>query len=221
MNLVFDVPQARFNMINQQIKTWNVLDNRVLKLLEQLPRENFVPLEYKNIAFIDIEIPLTQGAMLSPKLEARVLQTMKMQKTDKILEIGAGCGYLTALIAKLSNFIYSFELNPSNKILASNNLTQAKINNVMLIAGNGLNGDSKFAPYDKILIGGAVDTVPKILLEQIKIGGCIFAFVLETGGIINFTRYHKITNLDHKIKKLFEANVEPLIEFNKSSKFIF
>ena len=118
-----DLEQSRFNMVEQQIRPWDVLDQEVLKLLFELRREEFVPAAYRSLAFVDMEIPLGYGeVMLAPKLEARMLQELQVKKTDKILEIGSGSGYLTALLASKGEYVYSVEIVPELKAMAEKNL---------------------------------------------------------------------------------------------------
>jgi protein-L-isoaspartate(D-aspartate) O-methyltransferase len=126
-----NVEQARFNMVEQQIRPWNVFDEKILSLLSQIKRENFVTEKYHNLAFSDIEIPLPgEQKMLFPRIEARLLQELQLNKKDKVLEIGTGSGYVTALISKMADFVYSVEINSQNKAFAQNNLTHVGIKNV-------------------------------------------------------------------------------------------
>ena len=167
-----NIEQARFNMIEQQIRPWEVLDQRVLDLLFVVKREDFVPQAYKALAFADMEIPLGQGqSMLSPKVEARLLQELAVKKTDKALEIGTGSGYMAALLAAQAEHVVSIECNAQLADLARTNLHNAGVGNVTVEVGDGARGWSQRGPYDVIVVSGALPQVPAELLKQLRVGG--------------------------------------------------
>lgn len=167
-----NIEQARFNMIEQQIRPWEVLDQRVLDLLFVVKREDFVPQAYKALAFADMEIPLGQGqSMLSPKVEARLLQELAVNKTDKALEIGTGSGYMAALLAAQAEHVVSIECNAQLADLARTNLKNAGVGNVTVEVGDGARGWSQRGPYDVIVVSGALPQVPAELLKQLRVGG--------------------------------------------------
>jgi len=167
-----NIEQARFNMIEQQIRPWEVLDQRVLDLLFVVKREDFVPQAYKALAFADMEIPLGQGqSMLSPKVEARLLQELAVKKTDKALEIGTGSGYMAALLAAQAEHVVSIECNAQLADLARTNLQNAGVGNVTVEVGDGARGWSQRGPYDVIVVSGALPQVPAELLKQLRVGG--------------------------------------------------
>jgi protein-L-isoaspartate(D-aspartate) O-methyltransferase len=144
-----NIEQARFNMIEQQIRTWDVLDQEVLDLLTVVRREEFVPAPYKNLAFVDTEIPLPGGEnMFTPKMEARLLQAVSVKKHESVLEIGAGSGYMAALLAYKSRHVTSVEISPELKALAEKNLADYGISNVSVELGNGAQGWASGAPFD-------------------------------------------------------------------------
>jgi len=173
-----NVEQARFNMIEQQVRPWNVEDSSVLELLASVKREDFVPLAHKALAFADLEIPLPGGqAMLPPRLQARLLQDLALQPTDKVLEIGTGSGYTTALMARQAQRVLSLEINPDIATLARTNLQKANITNVEVRVADGAAGAAADAPFDAILLGGSVTEVPQALLAQLKEGGRLIAIV--------------------------------------------
>jgi protein-L-isoaspartate(D-aspartate) O-methyltransferase len=173
-----NIEQARFNMIEQQIRPWNVLDTDILDLLHVVKREQFVPAAYQNLAFADIEIPLPGGeAMFAPKLEARIMQELKVKKHETVLEIGTGSGYMAALLAHRAAKVTTVEINPEIKALAEQNLAKAGISNVSVELGNGAQGWDKGAPYDVIVISGALEVLPEAFLKQVKVGGRIAAIV--------------------------------------------
>ena len=168
--------QARFNMVEQQIRPWNVFDDKLLTTELQLNRENFVKPEYRDLAYADIELPLPGGQkMLFPRIETRLLQELQLTKKDKVLEIGTGSGFVTAILAKLSDFVYSIEINDENRQFVINNLSRTGIKNVTVVAGDGNNGMSVKAPFDKIFVGGGVEKVSDLLLQQLAIGGKLVA----------------------------------------------
>ena len=178
MNAPIDFEQARFNMIEQQIRPWDVLDLQVLELLSLVRREDFVPLAHKALAFVDMQVP-TQGGqcMLEPKVEARMLQDLHLQKHEKVLEVGAGSGYMAALLAARGQRVVSLELNPELVRTARNNLQRAGVANAEVREGDGSKGLAAEAPFDVIVLSGSVAEVPPALLNQLKVGGRLAAVV--------------------------------------------
>lgn len=175
-----NLEQARFNMIEQQIRPWNVLDAEVLELLAVVKREDFVPLAHKALAFMDMEIPLGQGqVMLAPRVEARMLQDAAVQKHEKVLEIGAGSGYMAALLAHRAQRVISLEINPELAQMARANLQKAGIHNVEVRQFDGSKGVSPDGPFDVIMLSGSVAEVPQALLAQLKVGGRLVGIVGE------------------------------------------
>jgi protein-L-isoaspartate(D-aspartate) O-methyltransferase len=173
-----NVEQARFNMVEQQIRPWEVLDQRVLDLLFEVRREEFVPEQHRALAFADMEIPLGHGeVMLAPKLEARMLQELHVMPGDRILEIGTGSGYMTALLARLGNHVFSVEIVPELKAFAERNLARENILNVTLELGDGARGWSRHAPYDVVILTGSTPLLPEALLASLNPGGRLLAVV--------------------------------------------
>ena len=173
-----DMEQARFNMIEQQIRPWEVLDPVVLDLLSEVKREEFVPAEQKLLAFADVCLPLGNGAaMLEPKMEARLLQELGLKSTDRVLEIGAGSGYMAALLAARAEFVTSLEIEPALVAMARANLSRAGVANVAVEQADGLKGWAAKAPYDAIVLSGSVPVLPDVLLQQLKVGGRLVAIV--------------------------------------------
>ncbi|MGJ7916421.1 protein-L-isoaspartate O-methyltransferase family protein [Massilia sp. LXY-6] len=205
-----NIEQARFNMIEQQIRPWNVLDTDILDLLHVVKREQFVPAAYQNLAFADVEIPLPGGeAMLSPKLEARILQDIGLKKHETVLEIGTGSAYMAALMAHRAAKVTTVELNPQIKELAEKNLAKAGIGNVSVELGNGAAGWSKGAPYDVIVISGALEVLPEAFLTQVKVGGRIAAIVGEAPAM-EFNIVTRTGENSWTTVKVFETNVKYL-----------
>ena len=170
--------KARFNMIEQQIRPWDVLDGDVLQLLSEVKREDFVPLAHKVLAFADMEIPLGHGQfMLPPRVEARMLQDAAIQKADKVLEIGAGSGYMAALLAHQAHRVISLEINPELAKMARENLQKAGVFNAEVRQFDGAKGTPAESPFDVIVLSGSVAVVPSALLAQLKVGGRLVAIV--------------------------------------------
>jgi protein-L-isoaspartate(D-aspartate) O-methyltransferase len=175
-----NLEQARSNMVEQQIRPWEVLDQDVLDLLYLVPREDFVPEKFRLLAFADLEIPLGEGeAMWAPKMEAKVLQALGLRRSDRALEIGTGSGYLSALLAQRAAQVYSVEIRASLAELGRGNLARQGIRNVTLEVGDGARGWSQHAPYDAIVLTGSTPVLPRAFLEQLTVGGRLFAVVGE------------------------------------------
>ncbi|HAY09859.1 MAG TPA: protein-L-isoaspartate O-methyltransferase [Thauera sp.] len=175
-----NIEQARFNMIEQQIRPWEVLDQDVLDLLMTVKREEFVPKAHRELAFADVEIPIGCGqVMLKPVIEGKVLQALRVAKGDSVLEIGTGSGYFAALLAARCDWVRTIEIEPELVRLAGANLERNGVDNVVVIQGDGVAGWPERAPYDVIVVSGGLPFVPQALLEQLKVGGRLFAFVGE------------------------------------------
>jgi len=173
-----NVEQARFNMIEQQIRPWDVLDTSVLALLSAVRREDFVPEAHRALAFMDIEIPLPAGQqMLPPRVEARLVQDLNLNKRDSVLVIGAGSGYVTALIAHKARRVIALESHPELVAMARRNLRHAGVNNAEIVEAQGKDGYAGQGPYDAILLTGSVTDVPQALMDQVKPGGRLLAIV--------------------------------------------
>lgn len=175
-----NVEQARFNMVEQQIRTWEVLDQDVLDLLYAVPREEFVPPQHRALAFSDLQIPLGESQrMWEPKLEARVVQELVVHKTDRVLEVGTGSGYLTALLARRAAQVVSVEINPRLAEFGRRNLERQGVDNVLLEVGDAARGWASHAPYQVIVLTGSTPLLPRAFLEQLDVGGRLFAVVGE------------------------------------------
>jgi protein-L-isoaspartate(D-aspartate) O-methyltransferase len=177
-----DLNQARFNMIEQQIRPWEVLDPQVLALLSTVRREDFVPMAHKALAFVDMEIPLGAApnqVMLAPRVQARLLQDLAVQKTDKVLDIGTGSGYMAALLAHQGASVLSLEIDAKLATQAQTNLQKAGISNVTVRQADGSQGAPADGPFDVILLSGSVAEVPATLLQQLSVGGRLAAIVGE------------------------------------------
>ena len=210
---------ARFNMIEQQIRTWEVLDPVVLDLLAVVPREAFVSEAYQGLAFADIELPIGHGqTMLSPKLEGRILQALDVKKTDKVLEIGTGCGYFTALLASLASQVISVEINAELSQLATKNLAAYK--NLQLIVGDAANGWSAYAPYNVIVYTGSLPIAPAMLRQHLAIGGNLFV-VLGEAPVMQATLIQRVSETGFQEDVLFETCLPALINAVQPQRFEF
>ncbi len=220
-NKVAGFNMARFNMIEQQIRTWEVLDPVVLDLLGMVPREAFVSEAYQGLAFADIELPIGHGqTMLSPKLEGRILQALNIKKTDKVLEIGTGCGYFTALLASLAKQVISVEINAALCQLAATYLAKQKITNVSLEVGDAATGWDKQAPYNIIVYTGSLPIEPAGLRKNLEIGGSLFV-VLGEAPVMQATLIRRVSETGYQQDVLFETCLPELIHATQPPRFEF
>ena len=216
-----NVEQARFNMIEQQIRPWDVLDHGVLQLLAEVRREDFVPPEHRALAFVDTEVPLPGGEhMLAPKVEARLLQELKLQRHEKALEIGTGSGHMAALMARQAQQVHTMEIQPALAALARRNLQRAAVTNVQVHEADGAPGLPAEAPFDAILLSGSVYAVPQQLLDQLKIGGRLAAIVGEQP-VMRATLYTRSSEQGFAQRVLFDTVAPRLEGFDEPSRFRF
>ena len=213
--------QARFNMIEQQIRPWEVLDQGVLTLLAIVKREDFVPAAHRELAFVDTEVPLPAGqAMLAPKVEARLLQALGVARHERVLEVGAGSGYMAALLAHKAQQVLSLEIRPALASMAAANLRHAGIANASVREADGSMGQADEAPFDVILLSGSVAEVPAAVLAQLKVGGRLAAIVgqLPVMRAMLFTRSgeQSFSSID-----LFDTVAPRLKGFDEPSRFSF
>ena len=217
---------ARFNMIEQQIRTWEVLDPTVLQLLNDVPRENFVPEEYLGLAFADIEIPIGHGqTMLSPKLEGRILQALKVQKTHSVLHIGTGSGYFTALLASLAKHVISVEVEAELSGQAAKNLAKNNIQNVTLevadaVLGRPSDNSANMQFYDIIVYTGSSPVEPAGVRQQLNISGVLF-MVLGQAPAMQATLIQRVSKTGFKQGVLFETCVPELMHAPQVQQFEF
>lgn len=220
-----NVEQARFNMIEQQIRTWDVLNTDVLKTLVAVRREEFVPAAYRSLAFVDTEIPLPCGEnMLSPKLEARMLQELGLNKNESVLEIGSGSGYMAALLASHARHVTTVEIEPDLHALAQKNLAAYGITNVRVELGDGAQGWTGSAvnptTYDAIVLTGSVPVLPQAFLSQISVGGRILAVIGEAP-IMSACLITRMTDDAWDSQVLFETSIKRLRHAETPSAFHF
>jgi protein-L-isoaspartate(D-aspartate) O-methyltransferase len=220
-----NIEKARFNMIEQQIRPWEVLDLDILNLLMVVKREAFVPAAYKSLAFMDTEIPLPCGQnMFAPKLEARILQDAGIKKHENVLEIGAGSGYMAALLAHKARHVTTVEIEPELKAMAEKNLADYGVTNVNVALGDGAQGwtgaGANSAPYDVIVISGSLPVLPETFLQQIKVGGRILAIVGEAP-VMSAELVTRTSDVAYSTIKLFETSAKPLRNATTPSHFKF
>jgi protein-L-isoaspartate(D-aspartate) O-methyltransferase len=213
--------QARSNMVEQQIRTWEVLDQAVLDLLYVVPREDFVPPARRTLAFVDMEIPIGDGEkMMAPKMEARILQELSPRKTERVLEVGTGSGYLTALLAHRAAQVHSVEIRPALAAFGRGNLERHGVDNVTLETGDAARGWPTRAPYDVIVLTGSTPVLPKALLAQLSPGGRLFAVVGEepvmVARLVTCSAPGALRSVD-----LFDALLAPLANAEQPPRFIF
>jgi len=212
---------ARNNMIEQQIRTWEVLDERVLESLRKVPREGFVPAEHRNLAFADMAIPIGRGqSMLPPKLEARLVQELDIRPQDKILEVGTGSGYVTALLATLGGHVYSVDIVPEFKMAAAEKLAAHGIENVTLDIGDAARGWNRHGPYDVILISGSLPVLPEDFQRSLAIDGRMIAVVGQPPAM-DARLVRRLGPEAFEQHSLFETHLPPLINAPQPPKFVF
>jgi protein-L-isoaspartate(D-aspartate) O-methyltransferase len=176
--MAFDTERARFNMVEQQIRPWDVLDKRVLDTLLKIPREHFVPTEQRAFAFSDTALPLGHGeTMLPPVVEGRILQSLAVEPNERVLEIGTGSGFFTACLANLGHSVHSVDIYPDFTQAAAGKLAALGIERVVLEAGDAINGWASNERFDVIVLTGAVQHTPESYRQQLNVGGRLFAIV--------------------------------------------
>lgn len=215
-----NLEQARHNMIVQQIRPWDVLNDQVLETVAQTPREEFVPAEYRSLAFIDTTIPLGHGeVMMEPKLEARMLQALEIGAGDTVLEIGTGSGYVTALLAKLGRHIFSVDINAEFTESAGKKLIAHGIDNVTLDTGDAANGWGQRGSFDVIAVTGSLPVLTEDFQRELNIGGRLFVIV----GTAPIMEAHLITRIgenDWRSESLFETVVPALKNAPNGQSFV-
>lgn len=220
-----DIELARFNMVEQQIRTWEVLDQTVLELLFTVKRENFVPAAYRSLAFVDMEIPLGEGqVMLAPKFEARILQEVAPKPHERVLEIGTGSGYLSALLASRAAKVASIEYFESLAISAAAKLATAGIGNVEITIGDAARSPAKFIDpqqqFDVIVFTGSLPVLPAAYLPHLAVGGRLFAIIGDAPAM-KAMLYTKTSEQSTVALELFETVIAPLINAAEPSRFTF
>jgi protein-L-isoaspartate(D-aspartate) O-methyltransferase len=216
-----DWEHARYLLVEQQIRPWDVLDQKVLDRVLTVKREDFVPADKKALAFVDSELPIGHEAtMLAPKVEARFLQDVEVQPSDKVLIAGAGTGYLMALAAGLASQVYGVEIEPELASQAEANLAHAGIRNARVAVGDAVRGFAEQAPFDVIIVTGSFSSVPATLKEQLATGGRLIAIVGELP-IMSATLVRRVDHNAYSEEKLFEYNLPRMKNAPAVSAFTF
>jgi len=216
-----NLEQARFNMIEQQIRTWEVLDPVVLDLLFEVKREQFVPPEYRSVAFADLEIPLGYGeSMMAPKLEARILQEVGVEPHEEVYEVGTGSGYLTALLARRARHVTSAEIHADFRTRAAGNLRAAGVTNVTLLEGDSARAPLTESAYDVIVLTGSTPILPQAFLDRLKPGGRLFAVVGDPPAMKAMLMRQPVPGSFQR-NELFETVVKPLVNAAQPARFRF
>ena len=218
-----NIEQARFNMIEQQIRPWDVLDSHVLSLLAMLKREDFVPAAYKAMAFADTEVPLGSEpgqVMLEPKVEARLLQEAQIQRHERVLEIGTGSGFMAALLAHRALSVISLERDGALARQAVANLRRAGVLNASVREQDGAAGLPGDGPFDVIMLSGSVAEVPQTLLDQLKPGGRLLAIVGQEP-VMRAVRITRLTATALQAQDLFDTVAPRLLGFDEPTRFSF
>lgn len=201
---------ARHNMLEQQIRPWNVIDPVVLDALDCIPRENYVPIEFKESAFSDVELPIGHNqTMMSPKIEAKILQAVQVKKTDKILEIGTGSGYMTALLAHLAQQVYTIEIHESLSLAAQKVLMEEGFNNIDFFINDGTKGVTANTPYDVIILTGSVPELPDIYKKSLNKNGRLFA-ITGCAPVMEATLIKRVSANQFSTEVLFETELQAL-----------
>ena len=218
-----DLNQARFNMIEQQIRPWEVLDPQVLDLLSVVRREDFAPLAHKALAFVDMEIPLGAApnqVMLAPRVQARMLQDLAVKKTDKALDIGTGSGFMAALLAHQAASVLSLEIDAHLAAQAQANLQKAGVTNVVVRTADGSQGAAADGPFDVIVLSGSVAEVPAALLQQLAVGGRLVAIVGDEP-MMRATLITRTSESSWTTTEPWDSNAPRLSGFPEHSRFQF
>jgi len=216
-----NVELARANMIEQQIRPWDVLDQTVLDTLNNTPREEFVPEAWRNLAFADLSIPLDHDQlMMPPRVEARLLQALEIKPFETVLEVGTGSGYLTALIAKLAKQVYSVDIHADFVETAQQTLAAHDINNAMVEQGDASSGWDRHGPYDVVILTGSTPAVPNALLQDLRVGGRLFA-VTGDSPVMEAQLFLRPQIDEWSSETLFETVLPRLQGFDAPQQFLF
>lgn len=215
------VDTARAHMVQQQIRPQQVTDPKTLETLSRIPREDFVPAEYQSLAFAETSIPLAHGqSMLTPSLEGRMLQALNIQPMDKILEVGTGSGYFTALLARLGKHVYSVDCFEDLLEDAAEKFRLHHIYNITLSHGKAENGWPSHAPYNAIVITGSMPMIPNSFKQQLSIGGRLVA-VVGLGAIMKLIQITRVDNTQFQEIILCETQIPRLLDIKEPSSFQF
>lgn len=216
-----DFETARRKMVDQQVRPWEVLDQRVIDAIAATPREAYLPHVSRSIAYVDMNIPIGYGqVMLAPKVQARLVQALELNRKDKVLEIGTGTGYMTALLAQLAQHVHSVEILPELAQQAEENLTANHINNVTIEVGDAVRGWAKHAPYDAIVVTGSLPLLPETIKQQLAANGRLVV-VVGQAPTMETLRLTRLASGEFDRESLFDTVVPALINAPEPPKFVF
>ncbi|VAX10277.1 Protein-L-isoaspartate O-methyltransferase [hydrothermal vent metagenome] len=215
-----NIEQHKDNMVKQQLRTYEVLDDQLIELMMQVPREDFVPAAMRNLAYADINIPLDEGqVMMNPKIEARMLQALAVQADEEVLEVGTGSAYVTALLARQAKKVYSVEIMPRLLKQAGEKLRAHNIKNVELEEGDAAQGWNNHHMYEAIAITGSLPMLPRAFLDAMTIGGRLFA-IIGDAPTMEATLITRQGNNDWSREVLFETELPVLKNVQQPERFI-
>jgi len=215
-----DIEQARFNMIEQQVRPWDVLDQRVLDVMQRIPRENFVPEQYRSLAFADTNIPLGHGqVMMAPNVEGRLLQALAIQPDDTILEIGTGSGYLTACLARLGRHVTSIDIEPEFTVQAAARLAEQGISNVNLETADAAAGVERGKSFDVIAVSGSLPLLQQQFYHNLNTGGRLFV-ISGQPPVMEALLITRVDTSSWTRESLFETSIPPLVHAARPQSFV-
>ncbi len=216
-----NLARARYNMVEQQIRPWDVVDKKVLQILSDSPRDEFVPEAYRQLAYADTEIPIGAGQyMMAPKLEAKLLQSLQIGPGDSILEIGTGSGFLTACLARLGERVVSMEIHPELAVQAQQRLERAGISNISVRNSDGLEDPVEGGPFDVIAVTGSLPRLDENLQRRLSVGGRLFV-VIGQAPVMEATLITRVSEEMWRTEVLFETVLAPLEQTDKPTVFRF
>lgn len=216
-----NLDQARYNMIEQQIRPWAVLDQTVLDTIAIVPREDYVPMNYMNLAFVDMNIPLGAGeVMMPPRLEARMVQALDIEPTETVLEVGTGSGHVTALLAEMARHVYSVEINQDFSEEARRKLMDHEVVNVSLEVGDAAQGWDRHGPYDAIAITGSLPVLPDSFEQSLRVGGRLFVIIGDSPAMAAML-ITRLSENEFSRETLFETDFPPLQNTQQPDRFTF
>jgi protein-L-isoaspartate(D-aspartate) O-methyltransferase len=213
-----DFERARFNMVEQQVRTWEVLDNHVLSVIESLPRERFVPERYRSLAYADMQIPIDGEVMMEPRVEARLLQALGITSKESVLEIGTGTGYLTACLARLAADVVSVDRREEFREPAAAKLKALGLGNVRLETGDAARGWDDGRRYDAIAVTGSLPELHEGFHRSLTLGGRLFVIVGEPP-IMEALLITRVGDEQWATESLFDTSIKPLVGAPRTPRF--
>lgn len=219
MSMSFE--RARYNMVEQQVRPWEVLDSKVLNILEDIQREDFVPVRYRKLAFADLNIPLANDQiMMKPVIEGRMLQAIDVQQDETVLEIGTGSGFISACLARLARHVVSVEIFEDLSETAARSLKEKEVHNLELFVGDVMQGWQPEQAHDVVVVTGSVETVPEHFRGWVNPGGRLFA-VTGSSPAMEAKLLTRLNASDWREESLFETDLPRLVHAEQAPEFEF